>query len=329
MANYKIMGQWLLKHTSVLNFKATKGKWVSEWLPRFHDYQVNISLEGKSYQGHGIDQDEELAMIKALSEAIERAICTKYNINSTGVAVHSNIDEAISTAKRELIERDIFLCHFLTNKPFKNSYSSRIDTINMDLIKSKLESYGVFIHLFEMTPTKELFNAVCISTCPKGKIPYSSIIGLGCEYSLMEAQKKALLECLRNTVWFIKEGHKENIDINCNTFQSKSIHNSEDHHNLYLNKECYPFIEDLINSNAKSLEQNDIFLNQILCKSLEPVFSVIADAPIYISQASSDKLQNIFYGPTTEEKINFERLSQFKGSKICYEKINQNPHCLA
>ena len=55
-------------------------------------------------------------------------------------------------------------------------------------------------------------------------------------------------------------------------------------------------------------------------------FKFLETAPIHIFKASSKEVQNMFYGVTTKENLNMERLEHFKGKKLLKEDINWAQH---
>ena len=59
---------------------------------------------------------------------------------------------------------------------------------------------------------------------------------------------------------------------------------------------------------------------------LKTSIPILDNAPITVIRATSNELQNIFYGPTTSEKINMLRLHKFNNSSFDEKNINWLPH---
>jgi hypothetical protein len=93
--------------------------------------------------GRGVDPDPELAIIKSVIEAIERCIyLEKAQPGSTGNgwAVHLKESLAKLKALSELLERDAFFCHFITEQPFEEMADHGYDINSIALRMFKMET---------------------------------------------------------------------------------------------------------------------------------------------------------------------------------------------
>lgn len=233
MENKKKLSRWLLDNHKALKLRATQFKWVEEWLPHFHDFEVSIVVDGRTVKGRGIDQNSDLAFTKAGAEAIERAICIGKGLSSCGVAVHTENKLAKINARNELIERDRFFCHYLTKTAFQkkapelkktpelpnelsgnltgegtgglageltsrltNEPASGLAEIDFAHLQEKLNTHAVEIQIFEMSPLNSIRSMICIAQGEKTGL----VLGLGASENSEVATQKALIECLMNVV---------------------------------------------------------------------------------------------------------------------------------
>ena len=215
MACKEKLADWLFKNREPLNLTVFKAQWVKEWLPQFHDLRVQIDLDGRMYEGRGMDMDTDLAFTKAGAEAMERAIVHKsQERNTSGIALHTDELKAKKNAFYELLERDQFLCHFLTKTPFVELESLGGFQIDFQRIKDKLEKENIEITL-KRTLFSEPKTVICLAR-KLSNVGFKGVIGLGTSDTWLESALKAITECLTNVVFYIEN------------------ENPQDHHKLYL-----------------------------------------------------------------------------------------------
>src|SRR3989338_3968986 len=107
MENSKKLIDWALSRHQLLDLKVTKLTWVDEWIPGHFDFNTQISVGSEVFKGRGFSNNIEIAMVKSIAEALERAVCKYNGIHSSGVAAHTDKIQAQINAKTELIERDL------------------------------------------------------------------------------------------------------------------------------------------------------------------------------------------------------------------------------
>ena len=177
---------WLLNNKQQLKLKGTKLTWVDEWLPGYFDYGIEVEIDGEKYEGRGTDLNEELAFIKGAVEAFEKAVFKNNKLKIGGFSGHKNQELADIKAKLELIERDSFMCHYLTKTPFKQirEDEEKIEDIPIMNIKTKLKGLGINLNIYQMnTAIKGIYACACISEGINYKKPFGVITGLGCNYN--------------------------------------------------------------------------------------------------------------------------------------------------
>ena len=318
MDNTKELKQWIIDNADTLKLKVERLHWINDWFPGYSDYWVSAIINNESFEGRGIDSDDEQAFLKAFSELVERIFCFYNGINSNGVAAHYNKNAAILNARKELIERDAVLCHHLTDTPFVPIENEQVQP-NFMYLKDQLIEKGIEIKLAQTkSSVKNLKVAICVA---KGGKHFASFFGFGCDYNIHMAQEKAMQECLTNVIALINGCHDiENLSIK--DFSEKSITTSRDHRQVHFTEKLFNLnIYKYFSGNRNSLEINDIGINNL--QGPIPIFNSI---PIYVVKATSNSLQNIFYGIPNEEKINYKRLTIFSGKRFKKEDVVITPH---
>ena len=335
MAHKAKLISWLYVNRQRLNVAVYTGRWVVKWLPKFHDLSVEIKLDGETYIGRGMDKDEDLAIVKGGVEAIERAVVLSHTKNTGaakhigGFALHSEEAIAKQNALYKLMERDQFLCHFLTKTPLIDLKLSDLNLsewkkVHFEYIQKKLAKKGVEI-ILKRTLFSRPKTVICLARSvfptPSG---FRGIIGLGASDSLAESTSKAIIECLTNVVYRMEYSHWEDF----NTFKTKPSYEPEDHSLLYFGNSPECELDWIFCKSAKepkSIEEEN-WEDKVTFEKLDIPFDILRDAPIHIFKASSQETQNMFYGPTKKEHLTWNRLEKFKGKKLSEKDINWAPH---
>jgi len=120
--------KWLLANVDKLNLQVRFFDNHSLAALGIIDIEVELLIANEKYWGRGTSFDKNMALIKACSEAIERFFLHKNKFaTSNGMATHINENLAREAATLELIERDLFLCRYLTQTPFcEIQYSNQL-----------------------------------------------------------------------------------------------------------------------------------------------------------------------------------------------------------
>lgn len=321
MASKEKLAEWLFDNRKQLQLKALLGEWVKDWLPGFEDIRMQLQINGKTYEGSGIATDQDKAFLIAGAEAIERAYCDNLGINSSGVALHTIEEKAKLNAKLELIERDGFLCHFLTKTPFADLNTPSNLDIDFEQVKNRLETQGVEISLKKIVYSFPQI-VLCIARKMKGPNPFNCILGLGSHENISLSTTKAITECLSNVVWMLNT--QDNNTLSHEEFKNKANHFSIDHKRIYRGNNSTLSLDWIFNGRNSKLAidvEDDIDFTP-----LKTSIPILDNVPITVIRATSNELQNIFYGPTTSEKINMLRLHKFNNSSFDEKNINWLPH---
>jgi len=77
MARQSEVTEWILKNQNALDLQLTKLTWTERALPGYVDLAVNLKVGAHRTEGRGTDKSEEVALGKAVCEAIERIFVLK------------------------------------------------------------------------------------------------------------------------------------------------------------------------------------------------------------------------------------------------------------
>ena len=124
------MIEWFLNYKDELSGQIYEFEWRKNWDLKVFDFEVSVQTPFGLVTGRALAFSRTSALEKALSECFERAICLELSVSSNGVAAHPDLNRAKIFAQNELIERDLFLCHFYTGSTVKAlSVPSRYNNI--------------------------------------------------------------------------------------------------------------------------------------------------------------------------------------------------------
>ena len=320
MEDKKKLSRWLLDNYKALELQVTQLKWVEEWIPGFHDFEVSIVMNGQVFKGRGIDRSSDLAFTKAGAEAIERAICEENGISSCGVAVHVDYNLAKVSARNELVERDRFFCHYLTKTAFGKTtpeWSSDWGGIGFLEIQEKLRGHSIAIQVFEMNPLNSIRSMICITQGER----MGSTLGMGASENSVISTRKAITECLMNTIATLHEkslSQKFNGPMNPDSSPPNSHRYIEEENPLWDNKWIFKGNEPLITPEFVEPKRFEY-------KILERKDALLKKAPIVAVRCLNPYLQDSFFGNFNAKYINLKRLQTFLGQPITLSQLNQSP----
>ncbi len=307
MANSKRLNH-ILSNAELLGLKVQKLSWGEEYLGGLFDFRIKTSLFGEETIGIGIDQNEEIAFLKAFSESIERAYCKKLNIRSHGVSAHWSKESAKENSLGELIERDMFLCHFLTGKGAKRIENNEIQEVN-----TALSSKGCRLKVFQLS-TLNNYN-IFVSVGENGAL--GNIIGLGASVDSETALKKSMIECLFRLV---AEAGRNSSDL------SKDVESPLEHYLYHLENPRLANSMLLKNSSFSSQVTNKSADIDIEWEELGNLNEIVPGLELCVLRGQTKSLQDMYYGNTSEQKVNFSRLKDFFGELLTFDDLETMVH---
>jgi hypothetical protein len=326
MAFENVISSWVLTHRKELNLRVTVLRWPQTLDLELHDLHVQITWEGHIYLGRGSGSSQEEAFDKAVTEAMERTMLRSLGVKtSNGVACHLDQKLAEDSAKAELIERDLFLCHFFTQTPFRPFFEKKLRSIFLDFsielpIFNKSKKYfsrkNIPLVIYDCGFSDHLHTVLVCAFGKNYKNPFGFVFGSACKKNLKQAIESATIECLRHLVSVIQEPSLETLSEE--KFLEKSSWDFHDHGSLGLNLSYFKKIEHLFPLSITGREgEEDPTEELVLSSSLKQIYSIsytqscIPKTPFFITKAQSPQLQELFLGPSNSNQWNISRLKEF------------------
>lgn len=322
MANHHALITWALAHRKSLGLKITRYRWPSRLLLDCHDFSTSFCLNDELFVGRGTDTDESIALAKSISEALERFVAYQQKLTSTnGVAAHPDQSTCVQNAVFELLERDSFLCHFLTRTPFlPEQRSQNLLAPYSDLI-SELNHTGIETGLRRLriaSPAIEGF--LFFVNGNRYKNPFGIIMGAGCSQSASSAVRAAVFQVSRNVAAYMDKGSIQGTSVaeglpDIHSNRGLSLEYGDFFSRQYLSDEYYR-TEPLTDGTDHSINVTTLFPSDIMPSG----------CPLYFARAHSSTLQGLYWGANNIQNANLERLSQFSGCTISAEDIQTIMH---
>lgn len=311
---------WAIANAKDLNLVVTQLNWTESINLNAHSFSCEITINNITTKGFGKSRTQEVAIKKAIIEAIERYLTGEFKLNtSNGVAGHTVYNSAAKNAIYELIERDLLLCHFLTKTPFvrinediyKGKYSELLDWSRRSKIKFSLYYLGLTgcLGLIDGQMAEEAFGYFVTST-------FSD--------SLDESIENTLLNLAGRGFYYIK--HKKPVqNSSLEDFLNLQSPDFDQHGLLALNLEYANSISFLFESEA-GIIGSSLKENLVACASLLSSNPILKNIPASFVRAQSEYAQNLFLGFPNENFINLNRLSEFSNVKQNMQTILHLPH---
>lgn len=308
---------WFLNNSSDLNLKVHRYHGVKHFLSRAFDYLVTLEISGDEIWGRGVNEDETSALEMACAEAVEHATLVYQQkrgreYTSNGIAAHLNAEEAKQGAIGELIERDSFFSHYLTEVPFREIPLPPCLWDTKDI----LEAEGISFRIAKMNSPANWHSVIAACFCKSSHKQFGVFIGTATKRSLDQAIAKASKEA----IIFVSEFLGSSRPIG-------AVNQGPLFHYKLATR------QDSANRIQKLFENTDRFSNEINIEkittetlALHPAFE---GCPVTVVRASSPDAQQLFFGETRPEHINFKRLSQFLGKEVRWEDVNKTTHVFA
>lgn len=322
MADRDKLIRWFLDNSESIKLKVIKYSWPQKWLYGYSDFEVRFSIDGLPGEGRGTDKNEEHAFVKACSEAYERVACSLYKINTSGVSSHATSVMAKESARRELLERDSFLSHFLSYAPLKVLEDHNLRQFAQ--AQDKLRASKIEICAYEMATEAGLNSVVILANGLKRKKPFGFVVGLACRKKVIDAYEHALVEVLRNVSYYVKKTPKGK---SLREFEKIDFYQPYDHKALALDVEYGEKMRAIFSeikkvNNLREVPRANIKFKKIDCSrlSLQP--------PLVVFKAESNELQKTKLGAFVKDDINFHRINFFCEGSSEGVSFNKLPHPL-
>lgn len=312
---------WAIANAKNLGLAITQLNWPSHIASlEIHSFSCEISVRNRKSKGFGKGKTQELAIKKAIIETIERYLLNEFNFKtSNGIAGHTDYSLTQKNAIDELIERDLFLCHFFTKTPFK-----RIPEIHY------IEKYQKLITWSEWSKIKFTLYYLGQTGC-LGLIDgrnANNPFGYTVTSTFSDSLDNSIENTMSNLVQrgFYYHSHQNSLDnISLDEFVKLENPNFVQHGLLALNIEYANSISFLFEGNT-GIVGPALRDSSITCVPIQSSDPLLKNIPASFARAYCEDAQNLFLGMPTKDILNFSRLSSFSNREQNMHTILNKPH---
>lgn len=286
--------------------------------PAYFNFICTLAHQGTKAQGFGTAHGRSEAFLAAVGEAMERYFFQQQDryVHSNGFAAHSCLDQAVLRAKRELIERDAFLCIYHLRRPIQDITAS-LKEEGSDRIKNllaRIEGAGLKARCGLLREGN--YPTVVAVVYP---VREGGVLGLGCKESRDTAAEKALLEA------FINAYPRPSVSsLKLEDFAELPREGSVSpllHYRLGLDREMMStFQKQLVPGDLS--EAAPIAEDGFVFELLE-TGEFFPDCPFFVVKASHPQLQDLYFGRDVSARLHRERLQAWGPGPV-----HELPHIL-
>jgi hypothetical protein len=319
MDDEKTIIGWLLSQINTLEIQVERLSYLNDMLPGYFDVVVHAQHEDRKLSGWGFGENEAIALTKAIAEVIERISLFEGKFeNSNGIAAHKNFVHAASSAKRELLERDLLLCHFFSKTPFEIADHS---SYGLESVQQWYLKHRVDFSLFRLGPD----GFLALLDGRKAIRPFGFKIGVAVKDSLKASAISAAIEASRTGYKIVNSPKIDSISLS--EFRKHNSYSFYDHGRLALDLSYAQQISFLFEAAQQKVPETN-FAPAVSVQDLDLKHPKLKDCPLKFARATSPDVQQLFLGDFDPQKINLRRLSQFAGRELSYDDLLQLPHPL-
>lgn len=172
--------------------------------------------------------------------------------NSSGMAAHTKLDEAIKKGALEIIERDAILIHWFNKiKPKKIILDGNLDYVRS--LSANLGKIGYELYLADLT-LDAVPVAMAMAVKENGEFPFFS--GAAASERKIDAIKKAAEE-LEFTIWSRLKYHNE-LRQRTKSISLETISDPADHEALYLKPGMFKHLKFLIDGPSYQISDSEL-----------------------------------------------------------------------
>lgn len=329
MDDAKKLIHWAINPREQFDIEIVNFDWPKRYSLEQVDYSFKLKIGEDVYDGRGMSASSEVALTKAIVESIERTAVEFNNLNSSnGLAAHFNFELAKENALCELIERDLFLCNFLTPTSGVKKLLPEMLFPEISKCMAVLESKNVNLVFFEIGNVCERRVVIAIANGFKCEKPFGCVVGLGSHNKILNAISSAFAEVVRTTVTYIEGEQCDHWEKDEQDFFKSNNFSILEHKNLALSEQYANWLWDYYQEKEQyPIVANNFRMNDFNFESLK-LATDFKDLGIEVVRVKSNLLQDLFFGKTTYEKINLDRLNNYINGNSS-KKINFRTHPLA
>ena len=325
MAIEKELVKYITNHFKSFDLKINNLQWPKKYGINFYDIVLKFIIDKETYTGRGSSSSGNLAIIKAFSEAVERYSCVFYNLPSTnGLAIHTSKEKSIINSINELKERDLFLCHYLTSTKMNPAKLDSLSPLSNDLI-NLIETNRSKVIFLQMRPSSDYENGICVIIDGRNdeKCLFGAIVGTCYGENYIDTLENALIECARDYISIIENGLQS---LTLDQFVRKDSYTPQDHLMVARNYDyAESFIQNIVNTEQSSFNVAKKDYSHINTEELQ-LPKIFSSLPLFLHRSTSENMQDLFFGQTGPEKVNYDRLKEFSDKYFNDTNINLIPH---
>lgn len=295
-----------------------------------HSYVTKVIAGDFTGFGYGEANSKILALQKSIAEGVERVLYFAVKGTSIGTqssngwAAHISEHDAQESAYFELLERDAVLTHWLCKKPMTEIEFATLPTAFRTWAQSDARSTQ-YSRLRVLVTNKGLLPAIVVVLQDEsGRGVISCANGRSIEHAIF----RALTECCRIAQIVTRPTLiRSSEELAVGT--SNSDFSPEDHAAVYAHHLVVP---SWLFGTEKSFQTAEsawrIAYREFRPESLGLRFQIVTKAPLVVGYATSNNIQNLFFGRTQDAAskglLNLARLR----SVMPDGDFNLLPHCV-
>jgi|GEM_PF-6747339 hypothetical protein len=296
------------------------------------DFSAKGVFQGIELDGRGTSTVRGDALLTALMELLERIVFLSNNLRSSnGIAAHFSKDLANENAKKELIERQVYLLTWLAPLSFKLLSAKQRSTLGFSFEK-EVDSFekANSVH-FEFFYLASLFDHHVFATLVSGRNcrhPFGACFGLGASKNPSEALFSSFIEGLRHTVHAVEHPATT---LSLSSFDEILSPGPSDQRKLLLNPEWFEALRGHMkyeNWDGKWSDLSELHTKDIKMQTLDSSILNLTPGPVFVRAFSPSFLPFFIGRPGTQCYQNEILLNLQK--KLKTEDFRQTlPHLLA
>lgn len=278
-------------------------------------YHFRVEFQDVLGRGFGSDESENIALLKAFSEATERFVFqrdSRHSVGATssGFAAHSELNKAIEASQMELIERDAFLMIWLSGK-HPQWLEGTVNILNNVHQGTTRAGFTSRFGLLATWGNSQVWIGVLDASKHGAGYAISTSIAKN-----MESAISTISNDLRRAANLVLSRTSEGEGFGF----SGEVISAGDTLEYYLNAENREPIDEFLSRSESALVMGDVSI------ASTGVNHGLYDLPweIHVAQSTSVNLQTLFFGSPRPENINLNRFSRL-GLRLTRHQVNPLP----
>jgi hypothetical protein len=333
MAHPSGLSLWAFIHREKLQLTSTAYTWPQQLGCPWFDMDAMVVMGDRPFIGRGTAFDAATAFDIAVSAAMERSVyhsLGERRRDYAGFSAHLDLGQATDSAICELLERDAFFCHYLTQTPFLKKVDLSLLGDELGELPSYFARHAVQIESRTLCMPENFSGVITVALGKQASRPFGLFVGLGCKKSssdlqgsLKSALRSSLIECLRNlTAWL------ENDTAPAMAYDHNALARNIDQCGGLMSllfpldwelKPAQSIARFSAQSPAQPIDERKIRIEGI-------PFNSSQDVPLVFAGVSHEECIPTYFGPFKSSARALGRLSRFLSRPVRAEEIFMAPH---